>query len=251
MHPEIDRYAHIDSPIHRWDPGLKIVGFGVFVVAVALLSKPASAFVGLAFSFLLLSASKIPVPFVLGRLKFLLLALAPFFLLLPVTVVSQPEWSVTWEWSREWLALLLTLRALAIGVAVFPMLGTAPFHLSMKALQDLGFPKTIVQAVLFSYRYLFVYLDQLRRMRVAARSRGFRPGLNRRSFRVFGYQVGMLLVTSYEQTERILKAMKSRGYDGTIRTLHASRRAPADWFKLGAVLATALLLTLGDRLWIG
>ena len=43
------------------------------------------------------------------------------------------------------------------GVCVFPMLGTAPFHVSMKSLQDVGFPKMLIQALLFTYRYLFVY----------------------------------------------------------------------------------------------
>jgi cobalt/nickel transport system permease protein len=120
----------------------------------------------------------------------------------------------------------------------------------MKSLQDLGFPKMLIQAVLFTYRYLFVYLEQLRKMNVAMRSRGFRPGFNLRSLRVFGYQVGMLLVTSYEQTERILSAMKSRGYDGTIRTLYQSSRVPADWIKFAGIVALTIVLGIGDYLWI-
>ena len=44
----------------------------------------------------------------------------------------------------------------------------------------------------------------------------------------------MLLVTSYEQTERILMAMKSRGYRGQMHTLYRTERRPLDWAKLGA-----------------
>jgi cobalt/nickel transport system permease protein len=84
-------------------------------------------------------------------------------------------------------------------------------------------------------------------MRVAMRSRAFVPGFNRTTFRTYGYQVGMLLVISFEQTERILSAMKSRGYDGTIRILYQPKRVGLDWVKFAGIVTLTALLAVGDR----
>jgi cobalt/nickel transport system permease protein len=46
------------------------------------------------------------------------------------------------------------------------------------------------------------------------RVRCFRPGVNRHSYRAFGYLVGMLLVRSFDRSERVLAAMKCRGFCG-------------------------------------
>jgi len=248
MHPEIDRYAHLESPVHRWDPALKIAGFGVFIFGVAMLGKIWSAALGLAIALFFLWISNISISFALRRVSVIFFFMVPFFFLLPIKIEGNfsAGFDFSWVWEREKLALLLTIRALAIAIIVFPMLGTAPFHLSMKSLQDLGVPKMLIQSVLFTYRYLFVYLEQLRKMQVAMRSRAFAPGFNRTTFKVYGYQVGMLLVTSYEQTERILSAMKSRGFDGTIRILYQPRRVGADWVKFAGIVALTALLALGD-----
>lgn len=250
MHPEIDRYAGLSSPIHRWDCGLKILGFLVLIFAIATVDRIGTAAAALGLAIFLLAVSRISVGFALSRLKWVLFFMLPLFVLLPLQFEFGAGEGAGWTWRSENLetAAALTLRALAITLLIFPMLGTAPFHRSMKSLQDLGMPKMLIQTFLFTYRYLFVYLDQLRKMRTAMRSRGFQPGFNRNSFRVFGNMVGMLLVTSFEQTERILAAMKSRGYDGQIRILHQPRRVALDWVKLTAAVALAACLAIGDRL---
>jgi cobalt/nickel transport system permease protein len=249
MHPEIDRYAHLESPVHSWDPALKIAGFGVFIFGVAMLVNLWSAALGLSIAIFFLWLSRISIPFALRRVTLIAIFMLPFFVLLPIKIEGNfsTGFDFSWVWEREKLALVLMVRALAIAVIVFPMLGTAPFHLSMKSLQDLGIPKILIQSVLFTYRYLFVYLEQLRKMRVAMRSRAFVPGFNRTTFRTYGYQVGMLLVISFEQTERILSAMKSRGYDGTIRILYQPKRVGLDWVKFAGIVTLTALLAVGDR----
>jgi cobalt/nickel transport system permease protein len=251
VHPEIDRYAHLESPIHSWDPALKLAGFTLYVFALASLGTLLGTLAGLAVSLLLLRLSRISIAFTLDLLKPLLFFLVPFFLLLPLRIERHgADLGVGWDWDQVRVASVLSLRAFAIALAIFPMFGTAPFHLSMKSLQDLGVPKMLVQSLLFTYRYLFVYLEQLRKMKVAMRSRGFQPKFDLRTFKTYGYQVGMLLVTSYEQTERILSAMKSRGYDGTLRLLYQPRRVPLDWWKFAAMTALVICLFAGDRLWL-
>ncbi|MCA9411782.1 MAG: energy-coupling factor transporter transmembrane protein EcfT [Candidatus Omnitrophica bacterium] len=248
MHPEIDRYAGLSSPIHSWDCGLKILGFSLLILVIATIDGLIATGIAFGLALVFLWVSKISVGFVLDRLKWVLFFLIPLFFLLPL----QYEFGSGWSWKSEnlGLALTITLRALAITILIFPMLGTAPFHRSMKSLQDLGIPKMLIQTFLFTYRYLFVYLDQLRKMRIAMKSRGFQPGFNKNSFKTYGNMVGMLLFTSFEQTERILNSMKSRGYDGHIRILYEPARQPLDWLKLTVLIILSIVLALGDRLWL-
>ncbi|MCA9436224.1 MAG: energy-coupling factor transporter transmembrane protein EcfT, partial [Candidatus Omnitrophica bacterium] len=163
MHPEIDRYAGLSSPIHSWDCGLKILGFSLLILVIATIDGLIATGIAFGLALVFLWVSKISVGFVLDRLKWVLFFLIPLFFLLPL----QYEFGGGWSWKSEnlGLALTITLRALAITILIFPMLGTAPFHRSMKSLQDLGIPKMLIQTFLFTYRYLFVYLDQLRKMR--------------------------------------------------------------------------------------
>ena len=80
MHPEIDRFAHLDSWLHRWDPRWKIVSFAVIVVAIAVdrpevrirpeLDRDAPATLGfLVLSLALVFSSKIPLRFCLRKLR--------------------------------------------------------------------------------------------------------------------------------------------------------------------------------------
>ncbi len=251
MHPEIDRYAGLKSPIHSWDCGLKLPGFLLLMLVIATLDGLGTTAVSLGLAIYFLALSRISIGFVFSRLKWVLLFMVPLFVLLPLQYnFGTADGGWTWKSENLVLAFKITLRALAITLLIFPMLGTAPFHRSMKSLQDLGVPKVLIQTFLFTYRYLFVYLDQLRKMRIAMRSRGFQPGFNRNSFKVYGNMVGMLLFTSFEQTERLLNAMKSRGYDGNIRILYQPERDPLDWVKLMGMLMLATILFVGDHLWL-
>ena len=250
MHPEIDRYASLSSPIHRWDCSLKILSLSLLILVIATLDGMLTTTLSLMIALYFLFLSRISVGFALSRLKWVVFFMMPLFFLLPLQYNFGPG-AEGWSWKTEnlVLALRITLRALAITILIFPMLGTAPFHRSMKALQDLGVPKILIQTFLFTYRYLFVYLDQLRKMRIAMKSRGFQPGFNKHSFRVYGNMVGMLLFTSFEQTERLLNAMKARGYDGEIRILYQPSREHMDWLKWAGTMMIAAFLFVGDRLW--
>src|SRR3569623_3207831 len=99
------------------------------------------------------------------------------------------------------------------------MYGTSRSDISMIALQRLNCRMVIVQMLLFTYRYVFVFLAEMQRMVTAMRSRGFVKRAVRRTLEVMGCFVGTLLVRSFERTERIYKAMFSKGYQGEFHTL--------------------------------
>jgi cobalt/nickel transport system permease protein len=80
-------------------------------------------------------------------------------------------------------------------------------------LERLRVPSQLVQIIGFMIRYLDVVTDEMRRMRIARESRGFRGG-PLRSWPVLARTAGALFIRSYERGERVHLAMVSRGYTG-------------------------------------
>jgi cobalt/nickel transport system permease protein len=115
-----------------------------------------------------------------------------------------------------------------VVVLVLVLLATAPLDALLKAAHSLRVPGLLVQLALLSYRYLLVLADELARLRVALRARGFRSRATRHAYRTAGQVAGTLLVRGHERAERVHQAMRCRGFDGRFRSLEAFHTAAAD-----------------------
>ena len=113
----------------------------------------------------------------------------------------------------------ITLKANAIVLCCIALIATSDLVHIGHALVHLHVPVKLSQILLFSIRYFSVLHREYTRLRNAMKLRGFRPGTNLHSYRAFGNLVGMLLVRSFDRTERVLAAMKCRGFRGQFRVL--------------------------------
>jgi len=246
---DIDRFAHLDSAIQRWDPRVKIASLGVFVFCVAVLKTLPVAVLALLAAMVFLRITGLPLDFIVGGLKWVLLFLIPFFGIMPFSYPGPPAFEVlglgfAWEGAR--LACLIVIKAVAIVMTAYAIFGSARFDVSMIALQRLKCPTIIVQMLLFTYRYIFVLIEEMRRMTTAMRVRGFVMGTNLYTLKVVGHFVGSLLVRSFERTERVYKAMLSKGYEGQFHTLVEFRTKNTDFAKAALVLGAAAFLVAVD-----
>ena len=123
--------------------------------------------------------------------------------------------------TREGLlhALLITVRSNAIILACTALLATMDMVRLGHALHHLGVPAKLVHVFLFTVRYLDIMHREYHRLRAAMKVRCFQPGTNRHTYRTYGYLVGMLLVNSSDRSERVLAAMKCRGFSGRLHIL--------------------------------
>jgi len=255
VHPEIDRYAHLDSFLHRWDPRWKLASLGALLFSFAAAPLPAAGALSLnrdlphglaclAASLALVQLSRIPLAFLLRRLAPAGIFLALFLGLYTCVGAGGDGYlfDVRFSPRRFQTACIIALRGLAILLLVFPIFGTSRFDVTMKALRALRLPAPFVQLTVFSYRYLFVYAAELRRMRTSMRARGFRGRPPLHALRTAGNAIGMLLVRSIERTEGIRDAMVSRGYAGDFRTFQDFATRPKDVALAAAFLGAAILL---------
>lgn len=212
----LDAYAHLDSPIHRWEPRCKLVALLAVIFAFSFVEQPrllpAMGVVTLA----LYKVSRLPLSFLLNRLRYPGFFLLAIVVLLPFTVGSTVIFQLGFLALRQEglrAVVLIATRFLCILTVSLILFGTAPFLTNVKAMRSLGLPALIADMTLLSYRYIEQFADDLARMQRAMRLRGFRASrLSRRNLMVFASLAGTLLVRSYEQSQQVYQAMVLRGY---------------------------------------
>ncbi|RLI75122.1 cobalt ECF transporter T component CbiQ [Archaeoglobales archaeon] len=244
-YPEIDRYASLDSILHSFDPRAKIIAFLFLIFSIVLVPDLKIAFIGFLFSIFLLVLSKIPFSFVLRYLKWVTMFILSFFIILAFTfpgkeLVNFYFFNITEE--GLYTGALISIRAISAVVLIFPMVGTMRFDTTIKALYMLKVPSPLVQMLMFTYRYIFVFADEFQRMWTAMESKGFKLKTSLYSFATIGKAMGMLFVRSYERAERVYQAMVSRGYTGNPKTLAEFKMHIKDYFLATLVITFAVLL---------
>ena len=247
---DIDRFANLRSPIHQWDPRVKILSLFILILVVALIHTIPTALVALIAAITLLKVTRIPASFVIDGIKWVILFLLPFFIIMPMTYPGDADFYILglpFSWPGMQLASLIVIKAVAIVLTSYAIFGTSQFVVSMTALQRLKCPTVFVQMLLFTYRYIFVLLDEMRRMDTAMKARGFVKKANLYTLKVLGNFIGTLLIRSFERTERIYKAMLSKGYNGQFHTLQTFKLVSSDYFKaIICVIFTIILITLDN-----
>ena len=247
MNLGLEAFAHLDSPFHRWAPRHKLVGLTALIFAFSFVRDLRLLPAMLAVTLVLYAVSRLPLSFLLARLRypgFFLLALA---LLLPflsgqTVILRLGPLALRQEGCLD--LLLIVVKFVSILTLSLVLFGSAPFLSTIKAMQELGLPSILADMTLLSYRYLYEVGDDLHKMETAMGLRGFRARRpNRRTLGVLASLAGSLLVRSYERSERVYKAMVLRGFGARVRPALRSRdRAQAhvrDYLALGGALLVA------------
>ncbi len=222
MKPIQEHFSEGLSPIHRMDPRVKIIVGIAFACLVALSQKFNTLVCALGFAFILLMIARLSFREVFWRLAVVNGFVLFLWVFLPWTVPGQELFTfgpITGSREGVLLAGAITLKSNAILIAFIVLLSSSsPFTL-FHALSHLRMPGKIVHLFFFCYRYIFVIQSEYKRLRTAMKMRAFQPGTNLHTYRSFAYLVGMLLVKSFDRSERVYQAMLCRGFQGEYPTL--------------------------------
>jgi cobalt/nickel transport system permease protein len=213
------------------DPRLRVVlALAFAIVTVALGSLPALA-AALAFSIVVVVVGRAPVASILRRAAAVDGVIVAVIVILPFTTPGEPmlqagPLTATWEGLRRGVDILLT--ATAVMLVCLATVGTMEPVTLGHALHRLGMPQRLVVLLFLTVRYLGVLGEEYGRLRLAMRARAFRPRSDRHTWRSFGYLVGMVLVRALDRSERIVAAMKCRGFRGDFPILDDLTATPRD-----------------------
>jgi cobalt/nickel transport system permease protein len=236
------------SLAHRLDPRGKIVVAALFSILVAVVRTYAAALGGLALAVLYLTLARLPLKRVAARLLLVNMFILFLWLVLPLTYPGDPLWHLgPVTATRQGFAYtgLITLKSNAIIIALIALIATVPVVTLGQALHNLRLPDKLCHLLLFTYRYIYVFEQEFRRLVQAMKIRGFRPRTNLHTYRSYAYLAAMLLVRSFDRAERVFQAMLCRGFKGTFYSLKTFTWQRRDRIFLGASgLALLALLCL-------
>ncbi|KAB8145955.1 cobalt ECF transporter T component CbiQ [Chloroflexia bacterium SDU3-3] len=248
----IDRYAYTNNI--RWlDPAQK---GGLAALALALCLALPSPLVGLAalgwMAALATLWAGVPARAVaramLAEALFLALSVAGVALSVALDAPGLPwQWRVGPLWLATspqalHLAALLLARALGCAAAMSFLALTTPLVDLIDLLRRLRVPDLLIDLMTLIYRFIFILLESMERMRTAQESRagyrGFWGGM-----RDAGLLGSRLFIDAYARSRRLDLALQSRGHaGGPLAVLPADYRRSAQPAWLMAALAASLLL---------
>lgn len=240
-HDEIDRYAK-GSRYFRFDPRVKLACVITFIVVIAFLRSLEALALCVLFAILLAEISGVPARHIGENLAMA----SPFILFAFLTM---------WYSTGLPNAVALMLRIFASVLALVVLIASTPFFDTIRAFRWFRMPRLLATLILFTYRFIFVIIDEIARMRMARKARGFSGGtslLDKVAFTTIANTIGMVFVRSQLRAASTFDALLSRGYDGEVRTLtklQAKGRDAAFALPFALVCAAAILLQLEVRPW--
>jgi cobalt/nickel transport system permease protein len=241
-HAATSLYVPGDTPLHRLPPQCKVAAAVLFVFAVVATPREqlwaygvyAGAVAGL------VALARLPAASVLRRLL-IELPFVAFALLLPF-VARGPRVDVgplTLASDGLWGAWNILAKG-TLGVATMVVLtAVTPLPDLIRGLDRLKVPRAFTAILSFMVRYGDVVTEEMHRMDVARRSRGYDPKWFWQA-RGVAHAAGALFIRSYERGERVYRSMLARGWTGVMPELGGVRAPLPVWAaSLGLPVAAA------------
>jgi cobalt/nickel transport system permease protein len=239
-------YLPGDSVVHRLPPQCKLLAVPAF--AIVVVATPRERLWAFAVYALLLAvvawAGRVP-PGHIARRMAIEVPFVLFAFLIPVIGVGERTTVLGLSLSVPglWAAWNILAKATLGVVASILLAATTEPRAVLLGAQRLRLPGLLVQIAMFMLRYLDVIVDEMRRMKVARESRGFRAR-TLRQIPVIARSAGALFIRSYERGERVHLAMLSRGYAGRMPALGQTAASAGQW-AAALTLPVSALAVLG------
>lgn len=213
----------------KLDARAKLIGIFALVAVSAVLTEVDLVLFSLAVALALVLASRLPTK----RVARMYLTALPFILFASVSVFLFGGWMRGLEmWART-SACVLPLLVLAAGTETFDLFA---------GLRRLRVPAVITTLLMLTQRYILLLSEELSRMTVARKARGFKGArnlLDRYGLRVVAFTAGMVLVRSFRRADDIYEGLKCKGFDKEMTPWRRSRMAATDMLLMTCLVAIA------------
>ncbi len=243
-----ERFSEGNSFLHSLDPRIKIGVVFPYVCFIALSQKIPVAVLCLGIALVLLFSARLKIGNVLKSLKVLFVFIILLWIFLPLSMPGVPLYTRgLMAISREGMmkALSITLKSVSIVLLIVSLLATSTVFSLVHAMSHFRVPKKLLYLAFLSYRYIHVLYIEYAKLKDAMRIRGFKPGTNMHTYKTYGYLIGMLLIRSYERSERIYRAMLCRGFQGKFYLLDHFKMSKKD-----ILFSSIMTLMLAGVIWL-
>jgi cobalt/nickel transport system permease protein len=241
-----EQIAAEDGLLQQRDPRISLLSIAGLALAVMLSRTLAVVCLFGCVTVLLAWLSKVPLGRLLGRSAVVplisgLIVLPQIVLLPGETVLGAYGLTVT---DAGLGYLLFFVLRVGVGVALLSLLVlTTPFSAIVAAMGSLRIPVALVWVIAITYRYLFLFFDELQRLVLARNSRSTGSTSFRAGWDDLRRIAGTFLLRTLDRGERVGRGMRARG--GARPPSPYSRSTPLDVSDY-ALLSVACLAIVGS-----
>ncbi|MBU8906362.1 cobalt ECF transporter T component CbiQ [Desertibacillus haloalkaliphilus] len=236
MQADQSEFAGIARWALAWESRAKLIAAIVFIFGVISLQTTPIAL--LAYGISLVTTMAIGISLITLLKRYLLIA--PFVLLMTIPLVIGGGFPI--DPDRVEFASLIILKAITSMTVITIILETQTVEQFMTSLADLKVPPVMITVLLLSYRYVYLFLDDIQKMQLALKTRFFNGGISIKKLKVYGQLTGCLLIKSLDRSEKVFQAMQARGFNGILRFEKSRNLDKFDFLKSTLVLISMILL---------
>lgn len=245
----LGQYFPVDSPIHRLDARVKIIGVFVFVIGVFLLDSFLAFAVVAALLGIVIKLSKVPISFMLRGLKPIFLILAFTFVLNMLLIdgeVLVKFWifSITREGLERALFMAIRLVILILGSSLLTF-ATKPISLTdgiermLRPLKPIGVPAhELAMMMTIALRFIPTLLEETDKIIKAQQARGadFETGNLLQRAKSMTPILVPLFISAFRIAQEMAMAMDSRCYHGGEHRTRMNEMRYGKWDAVAYVL---------------
>lgn len=211
----LDELSQKNSLVHQLNPLVKLIVTIIFIIITVSFGK--YEIIGLlpllVYPIAIFNAGDVPVTPILKRSLIVLPLIIGFGIFNPIFDLKLIYISSDIVIKAGWISFLsLMIKSYLCVICSLLLISTTSIDNISKALLKLHIPKIIVMNFLFSYRYIYVLLEEVSNIWTAYSLRApMQKGID---YKVWGPLLGQLLIRTFDRAERIYIAMKLRGFNG-------------------------------------
>lgn len=231
-HDFIDKYCHLDSPLHRLDPRSKLF----FCLSLLIIIISANRLKLFAFFYalllLLVLVSRVPIRYYLKRA----LLVTPFVVMIAVfmlvsAVVAPPPRNLTLALDKLdhpvlMQTTLILLKTYASIILLTILTSVTRFNCLLWAMRRFKFPAVMTTISRLVYTYIFILIDEIHALQRSIKSRS--PIIRLPKTKVYGNAAASILLKSIHRSQLVYYAMVSRKFTGEFPEAAANRFGATD-----------------------
>lgn len=262
---ETESFARQKGFLQSLDPRVKLISILILVFSISVIKDLRILTIIYVLTLLLAHLSKIHVLFFIKRVWLFIpiftgvIAIPMIFniflpgeVLFPVMnlgsnvhigFIALPE-SIYITKEGVMAAIVFTMRVAVCVSAVVLLFLTTPQQMLFKSLRSVGVPKVYVLTLEMAYRYIFLFLDMIRDLYMAKKSRTIKSRGTIAEQKWVGGRVGYMLIKSLDMSEKVHMAMISRGFNGDVKIMQDNSMKNRDYVVAVSSISLSILLLL-------
>lgn len=210
-----------ESFIHSLDGRIKLISLILIIVYTVSTADLLILFITELYLLALISISKISFSFAIKRILLLLpfggfIALFQPFIMPGDVIYVFPVLGIDITYQGLMFGLLLMSRLIVCLTSIVLLSSVTSLTDIIGSMRRLGMPREFAVMLSLMIRYLFMFYDELEKIRNAQKSRNFDIWNKKTAYqwrlKQIAYTIAMMFLRSYERGETVYYSMLSRGY---------------------------------------